>query len=327
MNVVIYDRRKKSGDLLLNCFIHRGFSAFLLQEKEDLYRKKMDMLVTEVNDEILFSDLKKDNKKLKILVFSNFSRDPYVENLYDVSIEMALAKSYKINDIIEMTTQITNSNRQDTIIGLNKYFTPGFNQKGSLCGYLKNTFVGTGIEITEQMISSFDQFLDNANLNKLLNDPEMIRIALHELIDNAIQAQRRTQLNEYNVTMEIRCDETKIGISVHNAGNPPDKESLFSSLNRKMKLKHDESSYFSGDQYEDSTYVGKSGRGFYIIQKGVHLLSIMLMENQNVENMESSQKDNANFFEASILLFISRHQNEKIVENRKKPGYYMVLTI
>lgn len=319
-NVVIYDRREKSGDLLLNCFHHKGFTATLVQDVNDLHKKPMDILVTEVNDEKLFDELKTTYPDLKILVFSDFSRDPFVENLYNSSIELALSKSYKINDIIDMTSQVSSRLNEEKIIGLNKYFQDGFETNHSLCGYFKNSYTGSDNSISDSILNDFEKFLQNAGLLSVLNDPEMIRIALNELIDNAIQAQSISSLNEYNVNLEIGCDQNKIGISVHNAGNAPNKESLFSSLNRKMKLKHDESSYFSSDPYEKNTYVGKSGRGFYIIQKGVHLLSIMLMEDQKNQNAPS-------FFEASILLFITRHNREKTIESRKKPGYYMVLTV
>jgi|GEM_PF-3072409 len=328
-DVYIYDRRDKSGNLLLSVFRHLEFHARLVKEEDELFRERFRVLVTEINDDPLFARLKVQNPGLKILLFSNFSRDPYIEKLYESGIEMALTKSYKLNDIVGMTKNAAiSAGDSETLLGLKKYFIrelAGAEKNGqeALCAYSKKGYFGDQKSVTSAMFDDFNQFYSTSDLQELIPDPDMLHIAVSELIDNAVRAQLLSGRDSLDISMEIGCDSEKIGISIHNDGKPPDKVSLFSSLNRKMKLSNSDSSLVSQentDKYVNDHYLGESGRGFYIIQKGVHLLSIVLVEDQKKE-------ENPNLFEASILLYLSRHRKEVQEGNGKTQGNYMVLTL
>ncbi len=327
-DVCIYDRREKSGNLLLSVFRHLEFHARLVTEENDLFRERFQILVTEINDDPLFGRLKVQNPGLKILLFSNFSRDPYIEKLYESGIEMALTKSYKLNDIVGMTKNAAMGKEAESLLGLKKYFIgdPAGDQNEqmeALCAYSQRAYSGDQKTVASAMFADFNKFYSSSDLQKWIPDPDMLHIAVSELIDNAVRAQLVSGRDNLDISMEIGCDSEKIGISIYNDGKPPDKVSLFSSLNRKMKLTHSNSSPVSReniDKYVNDHYLGESGRGFYIIQKGVHLLSIMLIEDQKKE-------ENPNLFEASILLYLSRHRKEVQEGQGKTQGNYMVLTL
>ena len=128
-----------------------------------------------------------------------------------------------------------------------------------------------------------------------------------EVLDNVFQAQDKSKIMPYHLQLSCGFDKDKFVLSVGaNTGNV-NRIAVLSSIQRKMQFTSDNGQDLNpDDEYIDGKYFGSQGRGFYIIQKRVHRLSVVILDKEAAQKFNRSQP----WFETSIVLYFKKNSSE-----------------
>lgn len=318
--VLIYERRSESADILARAFKALDFDTEVVCDKSTIPDKVFDLLVTEIEDcNDVVEKVYYYNPKVRVLIFSNFSRDEFIKQVYSKEgIGAVLEKSYKVNDIVQMS-DIALRVKPDTMFGLNQYMDNNSERKviRSLDFKLKKESL-ENISIGETVFEEIDEFLKKNDLTNDIEDVDMLHYAIGELIDNSIEAQVSSGNEEIELFFEYGYDNDKFGFSIHDKLGTLSSKSVVTGIGLKM---YDENGGTPPEYYKDNTYFGPRGRGYYIIQYAVHRLSVVILSPQSAEKYNTYPRT-----DATLLVYFGKKRSE--IENQIGPvGVSMVITI
>lgn len=303
IQLLIIDNREKTGKILEEVFkVHGGYHVTRIKENDIYDQKPYDIVITEIKRNITVIDaVKKVNPGVRIIFFYNVSRDKFIEEMYAESIETLLDRSFKVKDLLNVTRQVSATRVALNSMGLELYLDPEHRLIET------KEFTSASRQVGDDIILAVNLFLRENDIHLKIHDLEIFDIAVMEILDNVFQAQDKSNIKPYHLQLNCGFDREKFVLSVGaNTGNV-NKDAVLSSIQRKMQHSaDDEQDINPDDEYIDGKYFGSQGRGFYIIQKGVHRLSVVILDKEAAQKFNRSQP----WFETSIVLYFEKNSSE-----------------
>ncbi len=317
--VLIYERRDETAVVLLALYEKLGFEVEQANDVNNIPDKKFDLLVTEIDEcSELTRKVTHYNPSIRILVISNFSRDEFIEDVFEnQGIDALCERSYKIRDLIRMS-KIALSTSYEELFGLDRFmaFKKNDHIMRTIDFRLSRDKINT-INIGESVFYEIDEFLKGNNLMGHIEDVDMLHYAIGELVDNSLEAQLQSGNHEIELYFEYGFDETKFGFSIHDKLGTLAHKNVTSGIGLKMR---DENGGTPPEYYVNNTYLGPRGRGYYIIQYSVHRLSVTVLTPETAKKLGTHPRT-----EASLLVYLNK-KNE--LENQIGPcGISMVIAV
>lgn len=318
--ILIYERRVGTENVLVDAFNSSGFEATSVSDISQILDIKYDLLVTEIEDcSEVTKRLTEINPEIKIIIFSNFSRDKYIEDIYiNEGIRTVLQKSYKIKDLIKMS-QIAINTDPLHIFTLDTFMDDEDEERiiRSLEFKINREKIETH-NIGYTVFNEIENFFNENNIKNKIEDIDMLHYAIGELIDNSIEAQLALNKKDIEINFKYGFDEEKFGFSIHDKLGTLSHNNVVTGIGMKI---YDENGGSPPEHYYDNTYIGPRGRGYYIIQYSVHRLSVAILKPETAKKYKILPCT-----EANLLVYFNKKRME--IDNQIGPcGISMVITI
>jgi hypothetical protein len=318
--VLIYERREESLIVLQELYLYLGYEIEAVNNINAIPDKKFDLLITEIEK---ITEITKKvtyyNPFIRILIISNFSRDTFIEEIFNnFGIEELTNRSYKIRDLIRMS-KIAITNNIEELFGLERFmaFKKYEHINRTIDFKLKRSKIET-VNIGETVFDEVDEFIRGNNLMGSIEDVDMLHYAIGELVDNSLEAQLKSGNEDIELYFEYGFDENKFGFSIHDKLGTLAHKNVTSGIGLKMR---DQTDNKKTELYHNNTYLGPRGRGYYIIQYSVHRLSVSVLTPETAAKLGTHPRT-----EASLLVYLDKHKNS--VENQIGPcGISMVIVV
>lgn len=300
VQLLIIDNREKTGVILEEVFQAQGFAVTRIKEDGPYSNKPYDIIITEIKRNLeVIQEIKKQNPWVRVVFFYNVSRDEFIEKMYAQSIETLLARSFKVNDLLSVAQKLSKTQLRLKTLGLDLHLST--NHKP----IEQQEFTGKTRRVADDVIVYVNTFLNNHEIHLRIRDLEIFDIAVMEVLDNVFQAQDKSAIKPYRLQVSCGFDDDKFVLSVGaNTGNV-DKLAVMGSIQRKMQFSIDEE-HNPQDEYVEGKYFGSQGRGFYIIQKGVHRLSVVILDQEAASRLNLGIP----WFETSIVLYFKKGSHD-----------------
>lgn len=317
--VLIYERRNETKGLLLDCYKYAGYDAKIISDDNEIPQNKYDLLVTEIEDcSGIVQKAASVNPGIRIIIFSNFSRDTFIEEIFHKKGITGLVRdSYKVKDLLKMSDIAVNI-QPFHLFGLESYMSN--REEESIVRSLDFKLRKERVEeynIGETLFTEIEKFIHENGLHNSIEDIDMLHYAIGELIDNSIEAQVKSGKPEIEISCRYGFDETQFGFSIRDKLGTLSHKNVVSGIGMKI---YDQSGGTPPEHYYENTYVGPRGRGYYIVQYSVHRLSVVII------TPETAEKYNINpCTEATIMVYFNKKMDEELQIG--PCGISMVVTI
>jgi len=322
--VLIYERRAETACILNDAFKSSGFEVSIVRDVDEIPPERFDIFVTEIeNSKEIVEVIEKRNPLLRIIIFSNFSRDKYIEELYKKGINIALRQSYKLRDLISMS-KFAVRKHPDEMFGVEKLLINGSelsnNKKVEFKIDKKNVEEAA---IGDKIFCLIDDYLKSSDLIEKIEDIDMFHYSIGELIDNSIEAQLKAGLTKLEIFLEYGFDDEKIAFSLYDKLGELRPINVINGITKKIKQSEDsdENEKLINIDYRDGTYFGHQGRGYFIVQHGVHRIIVTILTPENAGKYNTFPRSNSTL----IVYFNKKFEN---LETQIGPcGISMVISI
>ena len=303
--VLIYERRKETKNLLLDCFIEAGYNAKIITDDNEIPQMKYDLLVTEIEDcSSVVQKASSINPGIRIIIFSNFSRDIFIEKVFQESgIAGLMQNSYKVKDLLKMT-QIALNTQPFNLFGLESYMSDKEEERVvcSLDFKLRRERLEE-YNIGDTLFTEIEKFIASNSLESRIEDLDMLHYAIGELIDNSIEAQIKSDRPEIELSCRYGYDSSQFGFSIRDKLGTLSHKNVVSGIGMKI---YDKDGGSPPENYYENTYVGPRGRGYYIVQYSVHRLSVVIISPETAEKFNTTPST-----EATILVYFNKKVSEE----------------
>jgi hypothetical protein len=281
-NILIVERRKKSATILKTLFTSQGHDVFI-SDGSIAPEVKISYVITEIWSALpALQSISDRGENPQILYLKNFSRDEYLEQLFNEPGEMQLDQSFKLRDLITVTDGI-NQKKEQNQESIDQLFENSKDVQHFERNYQSSR--SDFLAHIEQDVFSF--FAENALMAEV-SEETLLKVTFGGLVDYSFDAQQGQQKPEYKITLKVAFDDTRIGISLTSPiYNPSFKSEMFEKLHARIQGK-------SRSDSELNPTLSR-GRGFFVIQSGEHRLSMQLSRLQSEEVSGD--------WETSILLY------------------------
>ena len=281
-NILLVERRKKSANILKSLFASQGHTVFI-SDGDSAPKENIAYVVTEIWDNLpALETISNRGENPQVLYLKNFSRDEYLEQLFNEPEEIQLDQSFKLRDLLTVTDQL-NQEKQKSNQSIDQLFENS-NDVHSFQQEYKSTRSDFLAHIEQDV---FNFFAENALMAEV-SEETLLKVTFGGLIDYSFEAQQGQATPEYRIHLKVAFDDSRIGISLTSPiHNPNFKSEMFEKLHARIQGK-------SRTESELNPALAK-GRGFFVIQSGEHRLSMQLSR----LNAEKTSSD----WETSILLY------------------------